>query len=60
MNSISSVCMSLFIVVVLFNVKVCLSQYSKPWRDIYENNKCPKLYPKNFLNYMPVGKFMQL
>ncbi|KAF9805268.1 hypothetical protein SFRURICE_014019 [Spodoptera frugiperda] len=55
MNSISSVCMSLFIVVVLFNVKVCLSQYSKPWRDIYENNKCPKLYPKNFLNYMPVG-----
>ncbi|KAH9633261.1 hypothetical protein HF086_006863 [Spodoptera exigua] len=55
MNSISSICMTLFIVVVLSNVKVCLSQYSKPWRDMYENNKCPKLYPKNFLNYMPVG-----
>ncbi|CAK1555617.1 unnamed protein product [Leptosia nina] len=30
--------------------------YSKSWTEKYEsNNKCPKLFPKNFDNYMPAG-----
>ncbi|XP_026321245.1 dyslexia-associated protein KIAA0319 [Hyposmocoma kahamanoa] len=45
----------LFILVFLINIKISLSQYNKPWSDKYENNKCPKLYPKNFVNYAPVG-----
>ena len=57
MNSITNICLSLFSLVILLNVRMCLSQYNKPWSEKYENNKCPKLYPKNFLNYMPVGKF---
>lgn len=31
------------------------AQFNKPWNDKYENNRCPKLYPKNFINYAPVG-----
>lgn len=37
-------------------VNKALSQFNKPWDDKYENNRCPKLYPKNFVNYAPVGK----
>ncbi|XP_049875638.1 dyslexia-associated protein KIAA0319-like [Pectinophora gossypiella] len=47
--------MNLFILVFLINIKITLSQFNKAWSDKYENNKCPKLYPKNFVNYAPVG-----
>ncbi|XP_026756071.2 dyslexia-associated protein KIAA0319 [Galleria mellonella] len=43
------------ILLCVMNVTISLSQYNKPWSDKYENNKCPKLYPKNFVNYGPVG-----
>ncbi|XP_045774500.1 dyslexia-associated protein KIAA0319 [Maniola jurtina] len=39
----------------LVNIDETLSLYNKPWNEKYENNKCPKLYPKNFDNHMPVG-----
>ncbi|XP_026726314.1 dyslexia-associated protein KIAA0319 [Trichoplusia ni] len=55
MNPTATICFTLFILMFSINVRVCVSQYNKPWTDKYENNKCPKLYPKNFLNYMPVG-----
>ncbi|XP_041982095.1 dyslexia-associated protein KIAA0319 [Aricia agestis] len=42
-------------VVFLLKISVVKSLYSKPWNEKYENNKCPKLYPKNFDNYMPSG-----
>lgn len=48
--------LSLFIVFSV-NVKTSLSQYNKAWSEKYgENNKCPKLFPKNFVNFAPVGK----
>lgn len=55
----SAICtfLHIFILIFLINIKISLSQYNKPWSDKYENNKCPKLYPKNFLNYAPVGKY---
>lgn len=40
----------------LMTLDETLSLYNKPWNEKYENNKCPKLYPKNFDNHMPVGK----
>lgn len=52
--------LNLFILIFCINIKISLSQYSKPWSDKYENNKCPKLYPKNFVNYAPVGKYIIL
>ncbi|XP_063537296.1 dyslexia-associated protein KIAA0319 [Cydia strobilella] len=55
MISISNACISLCILVLFVNIRASLSQYSKPWSDKYESNKCPKLYPKNFINYAPVG-----
>ncbi|XP_075980361.1 dyslexia-associated protein KIAA0319 isoform X2 [Anticarsia gemmatalis] len=55
MNSINTICLNLFILVFTLNIRLGLGLYNKPWTDKYENNKCPKLYPKNFLNYMPVG-----
>ncbi|XP_045451148.1 dyslexia-associated protein KIAA0319 [Melitaea cinxia] len=42
----------LFVLILVVNIKLALSLYSKTWN---ENNKCPKLYPKNFDNHMPVG-----
>lgn len=54
----TTICFTLFFLMFSMNVRVCVSQYNKPWTDKYENNKCPKLYPKNFLNYMPVGKLL--
>ncbi|XP_047521551.1 dyslexia-associated protein KIAA0319-like protein isoform X3 [Pieris napi] len=45
-----------FVVILLVQLEICLSLYTKPWTEKYEsNNKCPKLYPKNFDNYMPAG-----
>ncbi|XP_072944852.1 dyslexia-associated protein KIAA0319 [Epargyreus clarus] len=44
-----------FVSVLLINIRTSLSLYHKPWAEKYESNKCPKLYPKNFDNYMPVG-----
>ncbi|CAH4029959.1 unnamed protein product [Pieris brassicae] len=45
-----------FVVILLVQLQICLSLYTKPWTEKYEsNNKCPKLYPKNFDNYMPAG-----
>lgn len=52
-------CATLKILLVVFVVNIKLLQsYSKPWNEKYENNKCPKLYPKNFDNYMPSGKYL--
>ncbi|XP_047535300.1 dyslexia-associated protein KIAA0319 isoform X2 [Vanessa atalanta] len=45
----------LLVFLLLVNIKLVLSLYSKTWNESYENNKCPKLYPKNFDNHMPVG-----
>lgn len=45
----------LFVLFLVVNIKLALSLYSKTWN---ENNKCPKLYPKNFDNHMPVGKYL--
>ncbi|XP_050347693.1 dyslexia-associated protein KIAA0319 isoform X2 [Nymphalis io] len=45
----------LTVLLLLVNIKLVLSLYSKTWNENYENNKCPKLYPKNFDNHMPVG-----
>ncbi|XP_053610675.1 dyslexia-associated protein KIAA0319 [Plodia interpunctella] len=39
------------------NIKNSFSLYNKPWNEKYENNKCPKLFPKNFDNYAPVGNY---
>ncbi|CAG9564693.1 unnamed protein product [Danaus chrysippus] len=39
----------------LIHIKFSISLYNKQWSDKYESNKCPKLYPKNFDNHMPVG-----
>lgn len=50
-----NICLRLFILVFTLNAYLCFGLYNKPWTENYENNKCPKLYPKNFLNYMPVG-----
>ncbi|XP_028168662.1 dyslexia-associated protein KIAA0319 [Ostrinia furnacalis] len=55
MNMFSATCLSFFILLIALNIEITLSQYNKPWGDKYENNKCPKLYPKNFVNYIPVG-----
>ncbi|XP_013199393.2 dyslexia-associated protein KIAA0319 [Amyelois transitella] len=54
------VCRSYFVLLILIiftNIKLSFSQYNKPWNEKYENNKCPKLYPKNFDNYAPVGNY---
>ncbi|CAG9788737.1 unnamed protein product [Diatraea saccharalis] len=48
-------CISFIILLLAINVKTSLSQFNKPWNDKYESNKCPKLYPKNFVNYAPAG-----
>ncbi|KAG6443289.1 dyslexia-associated protein KIAA0319 [Manduca sexta] len=53
--NITSLCISLFILVFLLNIRISLSQFNKAWSEKYENNKCPKLYPKNFVNYAPTG-----
>lgn len=45
------------LLIILLNIQVSHSQYNKAWSEKYESNKCPKLYPKNFVNYAPVGKF---
>ncbi|CAH0400900.1 unnamed protein product [Chilo suppressalis] len=53
-----SSCPSSIIFMVLLlavNIKTSVTQFSKPWNDKYESNKCPKLYPKNFVNYAPAG-----
>lgn len=56
MSMFNAACFSLFILLIVLNIERSFSQYNKPWGDKYENNKCPKLYPKNFMNYVPVGK----
>lgn len=56
MNMFSATCLSFFILLIALNIDISLSQYNKQWSDKYENNKCPKLYPKNFINYVPVGE----
>lgn len=46
----------IFITFILaIQVKPSMSQFNRAWSTKYENNKCPKLYPKNFINYLPVG-----
>lgn len=57
-NNMPSICLSLFIIILLSNIKISLSQYNKAWNNKYENNKCPRLYPKNFVNFAPVGKYL--
>lgn len=53
--------MNSFVILLSFIFIICversLTQFNKPWHDKYESNRCPKLYPKNFVNYGPVGKF---
>lgn len=44
----------------LLSIKGSLTQFNKPWDEKYESNRCPKLYPKNFVNYAPVGKIFCL
>lgn len=57
MIGVSNTFFSLFFLVFLMNIRASLSQYNKPWSDKYESNTCAKLYPKNFINYAPVGKY---
>lgn len=52
----NAVCLPLFILVFSFHVTIILAQYNKVWDEKYENNKCPRLYPKNFVNYAPAGE----
>lgn len=54
MNNIS---FSLLLFIALVNTKVIQSMYSKSWNEKYEN-KCPKLYAKNFQNYIPAGMLL--
>ncbi|XP_050682200.1 dyslexia-associated protein KIAA0319-like protein isoform X2 [Leptidea sinapis] len=49
--------LGVLVFIVLVNIKVTYSLYSKSWGEKYESNKCPKLYPKNFDNFMPAGNF---
>ncbi|KAJ0174628.1 hypothetical protein K1T71_009736 [Dendrolimus kikuchii] len=51
----STVHLSLFILMFSLYITISLSQYNKVWDEKYENNKCPRLYPKNFINYAPAG-----
>lgn len=48
----------LFSLLLCIQIKLALSLYSKSWNENYEKNKCPKLYPKNFDNHMPVGTYV--
>ncbi|CAG4952006.1 unnamed protein product [Colias eurytheme] len=43
------------IAIIFVHTSFTLSLYSKPWGEKYESNSCPKLYPKNFDNFMPIG-----
>ncbi|KAG7312210.1 hypothetical protein JYU34_001679 [Plutella xylostella] len=47
---------TVFLLILSINIKVCLGQFNKAWSDKYESNTCPKLHPKNFINFTPVGK----
>lgn len=47
-----------FVLIFFLCFRMCLSYYgkAKSWNEKYERNICPRLYPKNFVNYTPVGK----
>ncbi|KAL4708995.1 hypothetical protein ACJJTC_005856 [Scirpophaga incertulas] len=55
MNTWNTSILCIFILLNALNIKVSVSQFNKSWGDKYENNKCPKLYPKNFINFVPAG-----
>ncbi|KAM3965719.1 dyslexia-associated protein KIAA0319 [Aphomia sociella] len=54
MNNYGWNCSGLIILLCVLNIRTSVSQYNKAWSEKYEN-KCPKLYPKDFVNYAPVG-----
>lgn len=56
---ITSNTVQIFIVLVMVNIRISLSQFNKPWNDKFEN-MCPKLYPKYFRNNAPAGEYFLL